>query len=120
MRILLADHHPQALRALRLMLHEVPELDLVGEAENADILLELADELAADLVLVDWDLPGEPIESLIAELRALDASLIVIVMSAKDEFGRRPLRAGADAFVSKQDEPRWLLDTLRNYAARTK
>ena len=121
MRIILADQHASALWALRTMLHEQPEFDIVGEAVNAQSLLSLALEQTADMVLVDWDLPGAAIEDLIADLHAFVPRPTVIAMASEPEYGRLLLRAGADAFVSKGDQPEWLLATLhRRYVQRNK
>jgi len=37
-------------------------------------------------------------------------------MSSNPEYGRKYLKAGADAFVSKTDQPEWLFETLRKSA----
>jgi DNA-binding NarL/FixJ family response regulator len=79
-------------------------------------LLDLGKELAADLILEDSGLPGDPIGDLIARLHALEPKLIVIDMSSNSEDSRIALRAGADVFVSKSDQQEWLLKTLRTYA----
>ena len=120
MRIILADHHAQSLWALKTMLEEESEFDLIGEAVDAEGLLTLVEEHNIDLVLVDRELPGYPIEDLIAGLRALDPAPFVIVMSSEFEYSRMLLKAGADAFVSKGDDPVWMLNTLHRYARRTK
>jgi DNA-binding NarL/FixJ family response regulator len=120
MRILLADHHSQALWALKTMLQEEPEFYLIGEAVDSTALLDLAEKHAADLILVDRGLPESLIGDLIATLHALEPRPIVIVMSSNSEDSRMALRAGADAFVSKGDQPEWLLITLRKYAKQTK
>ncbi len=80
----------------------------------------MAENRAADLFLVDRELPGAFIEDLIARLHALEPRPIVIVMSSGFEYSRMLLQAGADAFVSKGDPPNWLLQTLRKYAERMK
>ena len=113
--IILADHHAQALWALNMMIHEQPGLEVIGEAVDAESLFALAAEGFPELVLVDGDLPGRPIEDLIAELHALNPNITVIVMSSRPEEGRRVLRAGADAFVSKGDQPDWLLTSLQKF-----
>ena len=116
MRIILADPHSQALWALKTTLQEEPNIDLIGEAVDAKRLLNLAEKHPVDLILVDSGLPGNPIGDLIATLHALKPKPIVIVMSSRSEDGRMALMAGADAFVSKGDQPEWLLNTLRKYA----
>ena len=120
MRIILADHHTPALWALKTMLEEEPEFDPVGEALDAESLLMLAQKHTADLILVDRELPGGHIKDLIASLHALDPRPVVVVMSGASQYSRMALNAGADAFVSKGDEPDLLLETLHQYAERAK
>jgi DNA-binding NarL/FixJ family response regulator len=118
MRILLADHHPQALWALKTMLSENPGFCVTGEAADAESLFALVLINTPDLVLVDFDLPGKPISDTIAELHAFIPRPIVVVMGSKPETGRMLLKAGADAFVSKSDQPDWLLETLQKFDNR--
>lgn len=118
MRIILADHHTQALGALKTLILEQPELELIGEAVDADALLALAASESPDLALIDWELPGEQIEELISELHMHSPRPIVVVMSSQSEYGRMLLKAGADAFISKSDQPDWLLNILQKYAKK--
>jgi two-component system response regulator FimZ (fimbrial Z protein)/two-component system response regulator EvgA len=120
MRIILADHHTQACWALKTLLEEQPEFDLVGDADDANLLLELAKKHLPDVILVDCELPGIYIEDLISSLHALEPSPTVIVMSSEFENSRKLLKAGADAFVSKGDQPDWLLEILRKYEIHTR
>jgi len=118
MRILLADHHVHPRWALKTVLDEQPEFDLIGEALDAQSLLMLAEKHTPDLVLIDRELPGCPIEDLIDRLHALKPKPIVVVRSSEFQSSRVILNAGADAFVSKGDEPYWLLENLHKYAVQ--
>jgi DNA-binding NarL/FixJ family response regulator len=118
MRIILADHHLQALEAFKVALQGKPEFDIIGEVEDADHLMALAISNSPDLVLIDLDLPGKALDELIPELHACKPRPIVVVMSIKPENGRRLLNAGADAFLSKINEPEWLLETLQIFENR--
>lgn len=118
MRILLADHHPQALWALRTLLQEQPEFEITGEASDADGLLALVAADPPDLVLMDWELPGSDIEDLIRELHGFKPKPIVMTMCSRPEYGNFILKSGADAFISKSDQPEWLLETLRKIDKR--
>lgn len=95
-------------------------MSLVGEAVDTESLLHLAKGTAADLILVDQDLPGVSTTDLIANLHRLEPKPIVVVMSSKFERSRMAFRAGADAFVSKGDPSAWLLETLRRYEERSR
>ena len=120
MRIILADHHSQVLWALKTTLQEEADFDLIGEAVDAKSLLNLAEKHSVDLILVDIGLPGKLLGDLIATLHALKPKPIVIIMSSKSEDSRMALSAGADAFVSKVDQPEWLMNILRKYAKQVK
>jgi DNA-binding NarL/FixJ family response regulator len=118
MLIILADPHPKSLWGLKTMLQETPELELIGEAVDSDGLLALVAIRAPDLILLDMELPGSSIEDLITELHASPSRPVLVGMSTKPEYGRMMLKAGADAFVSKSDQPDWLLETLRKFEQR--
>lgn len=113
MRILLADRHPKTRSALRLLLGEEPNVTLVGDtARDTEDVLVQAVVRQPDVILIDWELAGRPVE-LIAALRRLDLPPHVIVLSIYAELESAVLDAGADVFISKTDAPDRLLDALR-------
>jgi DNA-binding NarL/FixJ family response regulator len=118
MRIILADHHSQALWALKVLIDEELEMKLVGEALDADGLLRIARINTADLILMDSELPGCYIEDLITSLHALIPRPIVVVMGSHSEYSTMLLKAGADSFVSKTDQTSWLIRHLHKYTIR--
>lgn len=78
----------------------------------AESLLSLAQSHVPDLVLLDKDLPGSTTSEVIAALHQLIPVPGVIVISSDPANGRSALKAGADAFISKGEEPEWLLQSL--------
>ena len=119
MRIILADPNQKTLWALKTLLDEEPEMEVVGEAAHAQQLLDVAEKSSPDLVLLERRLPGSEIEPLIAGLHALEPRPFVVVTSTDTNDSRLVLKAGADAFLSKGERPDWLLTVLRQYAERT-
>jgi len=120
MRIILADHHEQALQAMKELLEEYEVFECIGGAVDAQGLLQLAEDKAPDLVLVDRELPGSSIQVLIDRLHAIQPRPTIVVMSSNCEYGRVLLQAGADAFISNADDPDWLLEKLYKYAKQIK
>lgn len=120
MRIILADHNDQSRRAVGLLLEQEPEFVLVGDVVDARELLQMAEKHPADLILIDRELPGLQISVMIARLKAFEPQPIIVVMSSEFEYSRMLLKAGADAFMSKSDQPEWLLDTLDKYTKQLK
>jgi DNA-binding NarL/FixJ family response regulator len=88
-------------------------LVLVGESSDLSGLAAQVRQLKPDLVLLDWELPGHPVESLLLAQASLDYQPRVIIFSARPEAEGMALAAGADAFVSKGDPPGALLSAFR-------
>ena len=113
MRVLLADDHQQVRWALRTVIHEQPGLVVVGEVLEAGDLLGQAQALRPDLILLAWELSGQPGECLLSALLGLEPRMRVIVLSRQPEAKPAALAAGADAFVSTADAPEQLLSALQ-------
>jgi DNA-binding NarL/FixJ family response regulator len=115
MRIMLADDQKKVRFALRVLLEQQPELEVVGEAYDCPSLLAQIEALSPDVVLVDWKLPGLDGGRLMPLLRRAD--LAVIVLSPRLEDRRTAVEAGASAFVCKCDAPERLLAAIASVAA---
>jgi DNA-binding NarL/FixJ family response regulator len=113
LRILVADDQSDVRYALRTLLQLVKELhvEVVGEAADADTLLNEVASLEPDVLLVDWKLPGL---RAIAYLRALYPQLRIIVLSVRAEARQAALDAGADAFVFKGDPVERLVEAIQH------
>jgi DNA-binding NarL/FixJ family response regulator len=105
MRVLLADNHVRVRWALRTYVREEPGLDMVAEVADTTALLAEARASRPDLILVEWDLPGQPLEGVLGSLRDLGFPARIIVLSRRPECERAALAAGADVFVCKAGPP---------------
>lgn len=103
-RILIAEDHP-ALRAdLRTLLEADPDLEVVGEADDACGMLLLAGRLHPDVILLDMDLPDlrgfEAIRQLSETLGC--ARVLLLTHYVDDGLVRDALLAGAAGCVVSQ------------------
>jgi two-component system response regulator DesR len=114
MRIVLADNDPRTFSALRILLKCEPDLEVVGEVTNTDKLVELAQAEELDLVLLDWELSGQPDARLLSDLRDIHPKAQIIALSGRPESEREALGAGADAFVSKAEPASALMAEVRS------
>jgi DNA-binding NarL/FixJ family response regulator len=112
LRILLADPDKTALRNLADFLNQQPGITVIGEAVDAKGLLSLIRKQPADVVVIDFALPGRSLIWLIDAIHTSDSPAKVILISSEPENARRALSTGADSFVSKSEQPEWLLDSL--------
>jgi DNA-binding NarL/FixJ family response regulator len=118
MRVLLADDQAKVRSALRLMLEQQPDIQVLGEAVDTTGLLDWLKAVRPDIVLLDWELPGLPRHDLLSTLRAHCPHLKVIALSGRPEARQAALAAGADAFVSKGDPPEQLLAAVNDCCHR--
>ena len=115
MRVLVADAHQEVRWALRTVIEEEADLTQVGEVTNSEQLVQQARTLRPEMILLEWELPGQPAEDLLAALSNSNHGTRLIVLGRHSEAEQDALAAGADAFVSKAGAPQKLLAALRRF-----
>jgi DNA-binding NarL/FixJ family response regulator len=113
--MLIADDQVEIRSAMRLLLNYTLGLTAVEEAANASEAVRIARDSRPDIVLLDWELPGQADGALVATLRLTPSQPAVVVLSSKPEARQAALAAGASAFVSKGDPPDVLLRAIGDY-----
>jgi DNA-binding NarL/FixJ family response regulator len=106
-RVLLADDHTLVRAGLRKLLESIPDLDVVGEADDGLALLALVEQMRPDLVLMDIAMPG--LNGLEATARVVkswpDTKVVILSMHQSEEYVRQALRNGAAAYLLKDAAP---------------
>lgn len=112
-RVLLADDHTLMLEGLISILEQ--DYEIVGTAENGRVLVEKAELLKPDLVLLDVSMPElNGIEGARRIAKLLPASkLVFVTQQLKPEYVRAALEAGAMAYVAKQSAGNELREAVR-------
>lgn len=112
--VLVADDQPEVRSAMRLVVEQLVGYRIAGEVADCDELLAATQALSPDIVLLDWELPSGVAggEAPLAALRASAPDVRVVAMSARHGARARARAAGADAFVSKGEPPRRLIEVL--------
>lgn len=113
-RVLVIDDHPLFRRGVCQLLGMKPECLVVGEAAGGQEGLTLARELEPDLILLDLNMKGMGgIETLKAMRDAdIDARIIILTVSNASEDLVAAIRAGADGYILKDDDPSDMLDLI--------
>lgn len=100
LRVVIADDHRLLLEGLAQALDGLPDIEIVGTAEDGDRLIELVEETTPDVILVDIEMPHT---TGIAALGRMEEGppAIIVTMHADDEHKARAAAVGAVGFMSK-------------------
>lgn len=111
-RVLIADGRTRVRYALGVLLRRQAGIEIVGEADRAESLIEQIEILCPDLVLVDWGLPGLTNGRSMQRLRTRCPEISMIVLSGTPEARQAALEAGADDFINKTESAEHLLSRI--------
>lgn len=113
--VFLVDDHPLVRQGLSQIINGETDLEVIGEAEDASKALHLIETKKPDLVIVDISLRGNNGLELIKNIKAVLPNLPILVFSMHDEcvYAQRALRAGARAYVMKQESADKILLAMR-------
>lgn len=114
-RVVVADDQALIRGGLRAILLAEPDIDVVGEAADGEGAAQLAGTEAADVVLMDIQMPGtDGIEGVrrVAAARP-QAKVLILTMFDLDEYVFAALQAGASGFLLKTTPPDTLAAAIR-------
>ncbi len=114
-RVLIVDDHMVVRRGLRSMLSGAQDVEVVGEAGNADEAMERAREMQPDIVLLDIRMPGMDglrVLHLLGE-QLPQVKTIILTNYDEEQFLLEAFRAGAYGYLLKNVGRELLVDALR-------
>ena len=117
MKALIIDDERLARVELRRLLSPFKEINIVGEAINADDAKSKINELNPDLIFLDIQMPGKNGFGLLEEL---DRVPIVIFTTAYDEYALKAFEYNAMDYLLKPIEPKRLEETVKKIIERNR
>ena len=117
LRILIADDHVLVREGIRNFLDTEPDLEIVGEAGDAEGAIALARTRAPNVALLDLRMPGGGVEATRRIREVAPGAQVVILSSFEDDEGvRGAIEAGAISYVLKDSGAEALAETIRRAA----
>ena len=114
-RVLVVDDHAIVRKGLKAVLDLVPDIDLVGEAENGKQALRMDRDLKPDVILMDLMMPEMDGIACITEIRAQSpqARILVLTNFAGEDMVFPAIKAGAMGYHLKDSSPEVLVSAIR-------
>jgi DNA-binding NarL/FixJ family response regulator len=124
-RVLLVDDQDLFRAGVAVILDAQPDIEVVGQAENGRQAVQLVDELAPDIVLMDVRMPevdGVEATRVLFEpsrvaRRTHPVRVIVLTTFNLDNRAATAIRHGASGFLLKDVGPAMLCDAIRTVHA---
>lgn len=118
--VVLVEDNDVFREALELMLEVTPDIRVVAAVRDGEAALEVCPRVGADVVLVDYRLPGLDGVETTAALRSACPSTSVVVLTAAAETGEMQalMDAGAVACLTKDRGLEEIVGAIRVAAGR--
>lgn len=116
MKALIVDDERLARAELARLLAEHKDIEIVGEAVNADDAMEKINQLQPEIVFLDIQMPGKTGFEMLEEM---DNVPHVIFTTAYDEYALKAFEYNALDYLLKPIDPKRLEDAVKRVLKRT-
>ena len=113
-KAIIIDDERLARTELRKLLQDFPEVEVIGEAANANEGIEKIELLNPDIIFLDIQMPGKTGFDMLSELEKLPH---VVFTTAYDEYALKAFEVNALDYLMKPVEPKRLADALQKIQA---
>ena len=120
-RVLVADDHAIIRKGMKAVLELVPDIQIVGEAQNGLEAVTQAKDLHPDVILMDLVMPEKNGMEAIREIKKENPAARVLVLTsfAEEDQVFEAIKAGAVGYLLKDSMPERLLQAVWDvYAGR--
>ncbi len=117
MKALIVDDERLARTELRRLLNPFKDINVVGEAVNAEDAISKITELNPELIFLDIQMPGKNGFEMLEEL---DSVPTVVFTTAYDEYALKAFEYNAMDYLLKPIEPKRLEDTVKKLIEKNK
>src|SRR6202167_5838791 len=113
--VFVVDDHPLLRQGLALLINREQDLEVCGEAEEAQTAMREIAAKKPNILIADISLNGPDGLELLKNIRALYPGLPVLILSMHDEsiYAERALRARANGYIMKQEATEKVLVAVR-------
>lgn len=118
-RILLVEDHIIVREGIKALFNAVPEMQIIGEADDGEQGVRLAKELRPDVVVIDVQMPRMNGAQATREIKRLSPETRVVALTMYDDksYIRELLDAGVSGYVVKRSAVRDLIRAVHEVDA---
>jgi DNA-binding NarL/FixJ family response regulator len=114
-KVFIADDHAVVRRGIIQILSEESDIEVVGEAANADEIMAQLYDREWDVLVLDITMPGKNGLDAMIEIkqRKPGVKVLILTMYPEEEIAIRALKTGALGYLNKDSVPGELIKAIR-------
>jgi two-component system, NarL family, response regulator NreC len=114
-RVLLADDHVLVRQGVKMILTNEPDIEVIGEAEDGQQAIEMAEQFKPDVAVLDISMPGVNGVEAMRRIRAVlpNVHTLALTMHGDDSYVFQVLKAGGSGYVLKRSAANDLVQAVR-------
>ena len=118
-KILIADDHQLIIDGIKSLINNVPQFDLIAEANNGKEAVKIAKLINPDIVLMDIDMPIMNGIEATEKIKSFNPEIKIIILSMHNEKGlvKKLIRLGADGYLLKNSDQNELIEAISKVAS---
>lgn len=117
-KVLIVDDHALVRMGIRRLLDDLPDMDVVAEAESGEEALVLVKNFKPDVVLLDMKMPGIDGWEVTRRLKKSNPQIKIIAVTAicEEPLPSRVLQLGAMGYITKESGVQEMAAAIRKVA----
>lgn len=118
LRIMIADDHQLIREGLKESLKTESEFHIVAEAKDGQEVLDLAERVPLDIIVMDLSMPVLNGFEVLGELKSKHKKMPILVLSMHNDshYAIRSIRSGASGYMTKESPTEELVYAIRKVA----
>ena len=122
MRVFIADNSMPILERLKVMLSDLSEIEIIGEAKDGIGAIKAVRKLNPDVVILDIRMPGVDGIDVLNYIKNNTQNVTVIMLTnyPYPQYRKKCMELGADYFFKKSTEFENVMETLKQLIQNSK
>ena len=119
-RVLVADDHHLVRQGIRALLERQPEIQVIGEAQNGQQAVDLANDAQPDVLLLDINMPllnGIEVTRRVKDA-GLNTQVLILSMYSDESLVKKAFRSGARGYLLKKSISDDLIEAVHSASRR--
>ena len=118
-RVMVVDDHPIMRSGLQETLEASGRIEVVGQAEDGEEAVRIAERIAPDVIVMDVIMPNKDGIDACRDIKELlpDTRVLMLMVSSEEDAVIEAIAAGATGYLQKYSRPEELVEAVLDVAA---